>query len=183
MLARHRSKPSLPWHWGAVPPEKVGTSLGNPTTRTLLTRATAANLMVWINQLHRAPYSYDWIDNLGRRSPRIPDSQGVRPGDRLMYIFTVTDRGEQHIEAKMTTWLPRAVFGGVRIRYQVRDYGTVRAIHYTMWTPGRGRIGRLRSYLLAWADLIMARKQLFTLAGLAEETPPCEYDRGTPTKE
>ncbi len=183
MSADRNYRSRLPWHWGVAPPSHHAAAPCPSATRTLLTRASAESLMLWISQLRRGPYSYDWIDNLGRRSPRTPDNKAVHTGDRLMYIFTVSATGPRHVQAEMTTLLPRKVFGPVRIRYEVHDYGTVRGIEYTMWTPGRGRVGRIRSFLLAWADLIMARKQLFTLAKLAEEAYPGEYDRSIPTKE
>lgn len=175
MTARRRSDPPLPWHWGAAPARAVHPERDRPISRTILTRADPRRLMVWISQLRRAPYSYDWIDNLGRRSPRAPDGQGLRSGDQLMYIFTVTGVSPTHVEAAMTNRLARAVFGPVTIRYDVLDHGAVRSIQYTMWLPTASMPGRLRRYLLAWGDLIMARKQLFTLVALAEstiETPP-----------
>ena len=38
--------------------------------RGVRVEAPAAAVWPWVAQVRLAPYSYDWIDNLGRRSPR-----------------------------------------------------------------------------------------------------------------
>jgi hypothetical protein len=47
--------------------------------RGITVDAPAAQVWPWVRQLRLAPYSYDWIDNLGRRSP---SPYRVRPSRR-----------------------------------------------------------------------------------------------------
>ena len=55
--------------------------------RGVAVNASPADVWPWLCQLRLAPYSYDWLDNLGRRSPRelrrLPDP---RPGERFSCI-------------------------------------------------------------------------------------------------
>ena len=53
--------------------------------RSVTIEAPVHDVWPWLVQLRLAPYSYDWLDNLGRRSPRVrhelPDPH---PGDHFM---------------------------------------------------------------------------------------------------
>lgn len=47
--------------------------VASPTLRAwrgVSVKAPAAAVWPWVAQVRIAPYAYDWIDNLGRRSPR-----------------------------------------------------------------------------------------------------------------
>ena len=117
----------------------------------------------WVAQVRVAPYSYDWIDNLGRRSPRellgLPEPRAgerftTAGGRRLGRIVSV-DPGRQLTGTIM----------GAFMSYVVVRQG-----------PGRTRLLlKVVSEAPRWAaaglsvgDLIMARRQLLNLKHLAE---------------
>ncbi|BBX48601.1 hypothetical protein GCM10009641_03530 [Mycobacterium cookii] len=124
--------------------------------------ATPETLWPWVSQIRLAPYSYDWIDNLGRRSPR-----------RLM-------------------GLPEPVVGEHFSTAATRPFGRIHAVerpnHLTGEIMGayisyvlepQGQSTRLLMKLVSgtsrWAapwlsvgDLVMARRQLLNLKALAE---------------
>jgi len=135
--------------------------------------APAAVVFRWLCQLRVAPYSYDWIDNFGRRSPRrlTPGLEGIAIGQRAMTIFEIVD---VEPDVQITFLLEdHAVFGHVAVTYRVTSISTSparsRLLVKLLWTAPTGRpwswaIRRLG----AAADLVMMRKQLLTLKRLAE---------------
>lgn len=148
-------------------------------SRANLIRATdvdadPATVFRWLAQLKVAPYSYDWIDNAGRRSPkRLTDGVGgFLVGEPVMTIFTVRSvEPNRHVELDLTTPLAKAVYGPLRVTYRTvpLDDGRTRLVAELQFTePLSSRRDVVTAWALAWGDLIMMRKQLLTLARLAE---------------
>ncbi|GAA1880785.1 polyketide cyclase [Lapillicoccus jejuensis] len=119
----------------------------------------------WVAQLRVAPYSYDWVDNGGRRSPRrLLDLPEPKVGDP----FTST-RGRP-IGRLLAVEPGRSLTGEV-----------LGAVMTYVVAPVPGRPGRSRlllkvvmetsrpvAVLVTLGDLVMARKQLLTWRDLAE---------------
>lgn len=116
----------------------------------------------WVAQIRLAPYSYDWVDNLGRRSPRelrgLPEPSVGEPftataGRPLGRILAVTP-GEQ---------LTARIMGAVMSYVLVPDgSGTRLLLKIVMGGP------RVLAPLVSVGDLVMARRQLLNLQRLAE---------------
>lgn len=183
-MTTRRADPSdrLPWLWGA--PRHTTAPAGDTdldsgrvrrATRAVETVSTPEALFLWLCQLRRAPYSYDWIDNLGRRSPRDPDlgMTDLRVGQTVMTIFTLTAYEPLHsLTLRMKPGVPTRIFGAICVRYEIERLGdSRRRLRATLWLPPVGPpFGDLRRYLLAWGDLVMMRRQLHVLCSLAEAT-------------
>jgi hypothetical protein len=169
-------------HWGATDAEINGPVVGDeicPDAREVATRCITCNaspdvVFAWIRQMGFGKagwYSYDWIDNLGRRSASTinPDWQNVHSGDTV-------PGGPINFEAVIVD-TPRAFVlrvepkGAMRSRlcfslaYELRDdpAGTrlVTRMRARIDVPG-GRF--LEHFLLGPGDGIMLRKQLLNIA-------------------
>src|SRR5699024_10654236 len=90
--------------------------------RAVSVDADEASVFAWLGNLRVAPYSYDWLDNLGRRSPRElrTDLGPLEPGQRVMYIFTVeaVEPGTA-VTIRMLPGLGWRLFGEVWVTYAV----------------------------------------------------------------
>ncbi len=117
----------------------------------------------WLRQVRLAPYSYDWLDNLGRRSPReLRDVPDPRPGDPFSCIGGRYDVGRVIAVAPVES-LTATILGAV-MSYVLEPEGTgtrlllkIVAAHDRWYLPG-----------LAVGDWPMARRQLRTLKQRAE---------------
>ncbi|MCM2387945.1 hypothetical protein [Streptomyces albipurpureus] len=167
--------------WGARPDELAASYpcddlLGpgaEPWMRAVTVRADAATTFRWLCQLKVAPYSYDSLDNLGRRSPRklSPGAEELAAGQRVMTIFElVSFETDRHLTLLLTT--PRAVrlFGDFALTYAVLPEGADSTRLVVKMVVGRrpGVLGAPRMKMMAWGDLLMMRRQLLTLRDLAE---------------
>ena len=126
----------------------------------------------WLCQFRVAPYSYDWIDNGGRRSPRhlVPGLEHLAVGQRFCTIFALTDfEPDRHI----TLYTDHARFGEVGVTYLVTAHTEgSRLVAKLRVRNRRTPAGVVLGWLLPLGDLIMMRKQLRTLAALAEAGAP-----------
>ncbi|MDQ2790500.1 MAG: hypothetical protein M3Y73_12625 [Actinomycetota bacterium] len=124
----------------------------------------------WLCQLKIAPYSYDLLDNGGRRSPRqlTPGADELAVGQHFL-VFEITEfEPGRHISGTGRHPFIR-MFGPLAGTYAVTPRGTNAARLVVKLNVGNdGRWQRARYAALAWGDLIMMRKQLLTLKALAE---------------
>jgi hypothetical protein len=122
----------------------------------------------WLCQLKLAPYSYDLLDNLGRRSPRelVEGCERLEIGQRFMFLFSLSSFArDRHITLRGRR---------LAVTYAVLPQGPhTRLLARVLFAPpGPPLAGSLASHLLALGDLVMMRKQLLTLKELAERELP-----------
>ena len=169
---------SIALEWGSTPDDRA---LGFPCDRWLehpddvMYRAVAIDapppvVFRWLCQLRVAPYSYDWIDNWGRESPRTltPGLDDLAVGQRVMIFDLVEFERDRHLTLVMRDG--RGLFGDVAVTYMVvpQPDGTSRLVAKLLVRYPPGLYGWLASFWLPWGDLVMMRKQLLNLKSLAE---------------
>ena len=131
--------------------------------RGVLVGAPAKALWPWVAQVRLAPYSYDWIDNRGRRSPRhlvgLPEP---RVGDRF------TTAGGRQVGRIVSVDPGRQITGtimGAFMSYVLVPHGhNATRLLLKIVT----RTSRWTVLGLCLGDLIMTRRQLLNLKQLAE---------------
>lgn len=163
--------------WGAEGPELTDVYRCEayvPEPRERLLRAVTidadpATVFRWVCQLKVAPYSYDLIDNLGRRSPRdlTPGADSLEIGQRMM-VATIVEYDDRQVTG-VGTPLANRLFGRMALTYRVEAQGAQRCrLVACLVVANAGLMGRVRTRLLAYGDLVMMRKQLLTLKSRAE---------------
>jgi len=143
--------------------------------RAVDVEAPPAIIFRWLCQLRVAPYSYDWIDNFGRESPRqlTPGLEVLALGQRVMGGFVLVEfETDRHLTAVTQTPPLEALFGQFAASYVVVPRGEARSrlVVKVLARYAPGIFGRVARWLLPWGDFVMMRKQLLTLKHLAETT-------------
>jgi hypothetical protein len=139
--------------------------------RAVTVDAPAPLLFRWLCQLRAAPYSYDWLDNLGRRSPRslTPCLDRLEVGQRFMGVFGLAAfEPDRHITIVLDRF--NGVVGELAVTYLIVPVGERRCrlvVKLAVAYP-RAPIGAALRALLPAGDLVMMRKQLLTVRQLAE---------------
>jgi hypothetical protein len=168
--------------WGSTPEERARRfpcdgliEADDELWRAIDVAAPASTTFRWLCQLRVAPYSYDWLDNFGRRSPRaLTDGlDDLAVGQRVMRIFRLHSFAPgRHLTLSLDNRAGRRVFGEIAVTYEVVSTGssTSRIVVKLLVRRPRGAF-RVVAPLLPAGDLVMMRKQLRTLKSLAESNP------------
>ena len=168
----------LPQFWNTTPPEEVAPYAVDAVApldakryvRAVTVEADDATVFRWLCQLRVAPYSYDWIDNRGRRSPRtlVPGLEDLAVGQSFCVIFRLVSFEPGRRDRRDGAGSHPAV------RRRRRDLPGRSARRPPL--PSRllhGRVGWILACTFApdvagVGDLVMMRKQLLTLKTCAE---------------
>jgi hypothetical protein len=167
-------------NWGATTSERDATMPCDSLTsgaracadRAIDIKAPPKTVFSWLCQLRQAPYSYDILDNFGRRSPRQrdPDLCHLEVGQRFMTLFRLHSFvDEEHITLRAKA---------VAVTYAVRPHRGGTRLHVRVVLEGPRLLGRLT----AAGDFVMMRKQLLTLKSLAEREARLLQLRGGQTQ-
>jgi hypothetical protein len=158
---------TLSLNWGATAAERTAAlpcdalrpRAAIQADRAISIDAAPSVVFAWLRQLRVAPYSYDILDNLGRRSPRRrdPGLAHLEVGQRFMTMFAL----QSFVDDEQITLRSK----GVAVTYAVRPEGAGARLHARVLFAGPRLVGRL----LTLGDLVMMRKQLLTLKSLAEQ--------------
>lgn len=158
----------------AFPCDRLLPTYDQDMWRGVTVAAPAATVFRWVCQLRAAPYSYDWIDNGGRRSPQrlVPGLDQLAANQTVMTIFQIVSFATNEQLTVQLKPTPRAarVFGHGAISYVLVPCTptTTRLLAKLRVRYSRTPLRPVLQALLPWGDLVMMRKQLITLKRLAE---------------
>jgi len=148
--------------------------------RGVTVNAPPATVFRWLCQMRAAPYSYDWLDNGGRQSPRelTAGLENLVIGQDVMRIFKLTAfEKDRHLTLRLKAKSSAAkTFGDIAVSYVLvpladdRSMASCRLLVKLIVKHPSGLYGRLMRTVLPWGDLIMMRRQLLNLKRLAEQT-------------
>ena len=165
-------------NWGTTPDERrahfpcddVLPDHSDAYFRGVTVHVGAPVVFRWLCQLRVAPYSYDWIDNFGRQSPRrlTPGLEQLAIGQPVMGIFDlVAFERDRHLTLRLRT---PGVFPPLAVSYVVVPVAPRQCRLLVKLAIGSrpSVVGRMAKLVLLPGDWIMMRRQLLNLKELAE---------------
>jgi hypothetical protein len=164
-------------YWGSTPVERrrrypcddVLPHRDQELFRAVTIDAPTAVVFRWLCQLKVAPYSYDWVDNGGRRSPQhlVPGVDRLEVGEQVLIFTLASFAVDEHLTLRL---VGHRLFGDVAISYVILPDGPRRSrlVVKLVTVPARGLVGVVLRRLLPVGDLVMMRRQLLNLKALAE---------------
>src|SRR5215207_481208 len=139
----------------------------------------------WLCQLRVNPYSYDWIDNFGIKSPDTLTSgiDELSAGQRVMKSFKLVDfEQDRHLtvlakkatsktESRTEYNILSRLFGDIAISYLIvpKTATSCRLLVRLIVRYPPGIIGWFIRLFLPWGDKIMMRKRLLNFKKLSEK--------------
>ena len=146
------------------PCDDVVTSPSLQAWRGVTVHAAPGALWPWVTQIQWAPYSYDWIDNLGHRSPRqLLDVPPPVAGEH--FTSTGGRRRGRLLSVEPPVHYTGHILGAVMSYVLVPvDERTTRLL-LKLVMSGYGWLAPV----LSAGDLVMARRQLLNIKRLAEQ--------------
>jgi hypothetical protein len=137
--------------------------------RAVSVEATPEALWPWVGQIRIAPYSYDWIDNLGHRSPQqlmgLPEPVVGEP-----FTTAATRRFGRILAVEPPKQLTGEILGAYISYVLVPQGQTTRLLMKII-----ASMSRLLTPALSVGDLVMARRQLLNIKRLAEQHRPVAH--------
>jgi hypothetical protein len=166
--------------WNVTPAERAAhmpcdelVPAGVHLDRAISIHAPPSVVFAWLCQLRVAPYSYDLLDNAGRRSPRIrsPELMDLEVGQPIVrifgrvYVFELASfKTDEHITMRLPDGSAMARSASVSATYAVRPEGNGTRLHAREMFDGPWLLGQA----LALVNLVMMRKQLLVIGELAQ---------------
>jgi hypothetical protein len=144
--------------------------------RGVTIHAQPATVFRWLCQMQVAPYSYDWLDNLGRRSPQelTPGLGALETGLVFLKVFELIEyETNRHLTIRTKkNQTGYDIFGDTVLSYVILpgDEASCRLLVKIRIRYPRGILGRLMRLILPPVDWIMMRRQLLNFKELSERT-------------
>jgi hypothetical protein len=143
--------------------------------RGITIEASPRMVFRWLCQLRVAPYSYDRLDNRGRKSPQTltPCEVELEPGQKMMGFELVEFERDQSITLQSKDTIYGDGVGSYMI-VPITDHSSRLLAKIRVKYP-RGLRGLLLRLFLPLGDMVMMRRQLLNLKKLSErDYPNCE---------